>query len=164
MTTEATVLAHVMNKTRDLTQLYLGILSDVDLHKSFEVDGKKFNNVFWIMAHLPVIENYLLLRSIGGEPLKIPWARQFGLGSVLSEKEDSPPVSEVKEVMEEVHSRAIKHIEGLSDSFLNEPGTTSFEFFGEKSVRSIIVHAIRHEGTHAGHLGWLCKLHGIKTF
>jgi len=163
MTTEASILAHVMDKTRQLTGIYLSLLQQTDVHKVFEVDGKKLNSVFWIMAHLAVTENFLLLRSTGGELVKIPWARQFGLGSVPTPKEDCPPMEEVAGVFSDIHQKSIRHISTLEDTFLDKENTTGFEFAGEKSVRSIIVHAIRHEGTHAGHLGWLCKLNGIKT-
>ena len=30
-------------------------------------------------------------------------------------------------------------------------------------VKSALMHSIRHEGIHAGHLSWHCKLFGIKT-
>ncbi len=163
MTTEASVLAHVMDKTRQLTIIYLNLLQQTDFYRVFEADGKKLNNVFWIMAHLAVTENFLLLRSTGGESPKIPWARQFGLGSVPIAKEECPPMDEVAGVFSDIHQKSVRHIATLEDSFLDQDNTTGFEFAGEKSVRSIIVHAIRHEGTHAGHLGWLCKLNGIKT-
>ena len=163
MSTEPTVLALVMDKARQMTNIYLTLLQKTDLHKVFYVDDKPLNNAFWIMAHLPVTQNFLLLRSTGGEIVKIPWARQFGLGSGPSAKEDCPPLDEVKSVMDEIHSKSIKHVAALDPSFLDQTNTTGFEFLGENSVRALIVHAIRHEGTHAGHLGWLCKLNGIKT-
>ncbi|MBL0343116.1 MAG: DinB family protein [Bacteroidetes bacterium] len=163
MATEAAVLAHVMNKTRALTNIYLNFLKDVDAYKVFELEGKQLNSIFWIMAHLSVTENFLLLRSTGGEIIKIGWARQFGLGSVPVSREDSPPMDEITGMLQLVHEKSIQHISGLDDAFLDQDNTTGFEFAGEKSVRSIIIHAARHEAAHAGHLGWLCKLHGIKT-
>ena len=160
---EAGILSHVMDKTRQMTNIYLKLLENTDLHKVYESEGVKLNTTFWILAHLSVTENFLLLRSTGGENVKIPWARQFGLGSVPTAKKDCPPLEEVKSVFEDIHRKSIQHVATLPDTFLDEPNTTGFEFAGEKTVRAIIVHAIRHEGTHAGHLGWLCKLNGIKT-
>ena len=152
-----------MDKTRQLTGMYLDLLKDTDLHKVYEVDNIKLNSTFWIMAHLSVTENFLLLRSTGGENVKIPWARQFGLGSVPPAKEDCPPLDEITSVFNDIHQKAIKHIASLDDKFLDTDNLLGFEFLGEKTVRSNIIHAIRHEGSHAGHLGWLCKLNGIKT-
>ncbi len=163
MTSEATILSNVMDKTRQLTGLYLNLLQNTDLHRVFELDTIKLNSAFWIMAHLCVTENFLLLRSTGGELVKIPWARQFGLGSVPLSREECPSFDEVSAVFKDIHQKAILHIASLDNSFLDETNATGFEFAGEKTVRSVIVHAIRHEGTHAGHLGWLCKLQGIKT-
>lgn len=163
MKTEAAVLAHVIDKTRFLTNMYLDLLKDQDLHKIFEMESKPLNSAFWLMAHLPVTQNFLLLRSTGGEAVKIPWARQFGLGSVPPAKEDCPPVDEVREMLKLVHEKSVAHIKSLDDAALDMDSTSGFEFAGEKSVRSMIIHAARHEGTHAGHLGWLCKFYGIKT-
>jgi len=163
MITEAAVLANVMDKTRQLTGMYLNLLKDTDMHKVFEIDGKKLNSAFWLMAHLSVTENFLLLRSIGGENVKIPWARQFGLGSVPPAEADCPPLDEIKAVFNDIHQKSIKHVATLESSSLDADNLIGFEFLGEKTVRSNIIHAIRHEGTHAGHLSWLCKLNGIKT-
>ncbi len=163
MTTEAAILSHVMDKSRQLTNSYLELLNDVDPYRVFEVEGHKLNSVFWIMAHLSVTQNFLLLRCTGGEIVKIPWSRQFGLGSVPSAKEDSPPMDEVKGFLTDVHDKSVRHIATLNNAYLDDVNAMGFEFAGEKSVRSIIIHAIRHENGHGGHLGWLCKLHGIKT-
>jgi hypothetical protein len=65
--------------------------------------------------------------------------------------------------MNEVHEKSLAHVRNLEPVNLEQPNLAGFEFPGVKTVRDVIVHAIRHEGTHAGHLGWLCKLHGIKT-
>ncbi len=163
MSTEAAILSHVMDKSRQLTNIFLDLIKDVDPYRVFESGGSKLNSVFWIMAHLAVTKNFLLLRCTGGELVKIPWARQFGLGSVPSAKEDCPPIEEVKGFLSDVHRKSVLHIASLNDSYLDEVNATGFEFAGEKSVRSIIIHAIRHENLHGGHLSWLCKLHGIKT-
>ena len=143
--------------------MYLNILKDTDPHRVFEIEDHKLNNMFWIIAHLSVTENFLLLRCTGGEVVKIPWARQFGLGSVPIPASECPPLDEVKNMFAEVHAKAIKHVATLDEAKLDEVNPVGFEFDNEKSVRAMIVHAIRHEGTHAGHLGWLCKLNGIKT-
>ncbi len=163
MNTEAQTLAHLIGKTRELTQLYFDILKDADWYRTFDVNGTTLNHPFWIMAHLAVTQNYLLLRSTGGEVVKIPWARQFGLGSILPAKADCPPMNEVKETFDTIHNKSVNHIHSLNADILDNTNTTGFQFLGEDSIRSVIVHAIRHEGTHAGHLGWLCKLHGLKT-
>jgi hypothetical protein len=163
MKTEAFILSEVMDKTRRLTETYLELLKNVDLHQVFEVEGKQLNSVFWIMAHLAVTENYLLLRSTGGDMKKISWARQFGIGTTPPAPADCPPLQEVRETLTAVHQAAVAHVASINDQSLDDINSTSFEFDGEKTIRSVIVHAIRHEGTHAGHLGWLCKLHSIKT-
>ena len=162
-TTEWSVMARVMQKTRDITLMYFKLLRNTDLQRTFEINGIKLNSPFWIMAHLAVTENFLLNRSTGGPVIKIPWARQFGMGSEHSLPEACPPLDEVLETLATVHKSAMDHVASLSDDLLDQPNTSGFEFLGEKTYRSVMEHAIRHEGTHSGHLGWLCKLNGIKT-
>ncbi|MFN3917770.1 MAG: DinB family protein [Flavobacteriales bacterium] len=163
MRTESLILADVMDKTRQVSLFYFSQLQGKDLHKIFDSEGIKLNNAFWIIAHLAVTENFLLLRSTGGEIIKFGWAKQFGIGSTVPEKADCPPLKEVLETSQLVHQRSIDHIRSLTDEDLNKPTSTGVNFGGEDTVRSIIIHAIRHEGIHSGHLSWLCKLHGVKT-
>jgi len=160
--TETEVLVEMLESSRELTNSYLKKLENEDVYKVFTVEGKQLNSVLWLMAHVAVSENWLLLVSTGGERVKIPWARQFGLGSEIPNKEDYPSVTEIREVFDLVHQTAMTHICQLSDKDLSKPTATGTTFGGEDSIRSIIKHAIRHESIHAGHLGWLCKLFGIK--
>ncbi len=163
MNTEAKTLADVLESTRQLSLFYWNKLSDKDIFQTFECNGVQLNNAYWIMAHLAVTENFLVLRSTGGEMQKFSWAKLFGLGCPIPEKELCPPINEMLETLHSVHQKSIQHILSLSDEDLSKPTATGAKFGGEDSYRAIITHAIRHEGTHAGHLGWLCKLHGIKT-
>lgn len=61
-----------------------------------------------------------------------------------------------------IHSKAIAHVASLSDTALEGPNMTGIPMIGT-SVRDVVIHAIRHEGLHTGHLSWLCKLYGIGT-
>jgi uncharacterized damage-inducible protein DinB len=103
------------------------------------------------------------LRSTGAEHVKIPWARLVGLGSTPPEKDQYPPLDEIRSVMNEVHAKSLAHVRTLDADQLNQPNTSGFNFMGIHTFRDVIIHTIRHEGTHTGHLGWLCKLQGIKT-
>lgn len=162
--TETQTLVEMLESSRQLTHYYLKKLEGQDVYKVFEIEGKQLNSILWLIAHLTVSENWLLLVCTGGERVKIPWARQFGLGSSVPEKkEDYPSVEEIMKLFNKVHTTAIQYISTLKDEDLEKPTTNGVQFGGEDSVRAIIRHAIRHEGTHTGHLGWLCKLFGVKT-
>ena len=161
--TETKTLIEMLELSRNLTNYYLSKLEDQDPYKVFEVEGKKLNSILWLMAHITVSENWLLLVCTGGEKVNIPWARQFGLGSEIPKKEDYPPIQEIKEMYKKVHEQAISYVSKLTNEDLAKPTTNGIDFGGEDSVRAIIKHAVRHECSHAGHLGWLCKLFGVKT-
>jgi uncharacterized damage-inducible protein DinB len=161
--TETQTLVETLELSRGLTKYYLKKLENQDIHKTFEIEGKKLNSILWLTAHITVSENWLLLVCTGGEKLNIPWSRQFGLGSEISKKEDCPSFKEIMTYFDNVHKKSIAYISQLTDEDLSKPTTNGVDFGGEDSVRAIIKHAIRHECTHAGHLGWLCKLFGVKT-
>lgn len=161
--TEGEILASVMDSTRGMTNYYFSKLKDTDLHRVFNAGDVALNSAFWIMAHLAVTENWLLLRSTGAEHVKIPWARQFGMGAQPYDKGHAPQLDEVMQTLGNVHELSLTHVRSLTDEQLKAPNTTGFDLFGSSSVRDVVVHAIRHEGSHGGHLGWLCKLNGIKT-
>jgi len=160
---ETQTLVEMLELTRALTKFYLKKLAGQDLYKVFEIEGKQLNSILWLIAHMTVSENWLLLVCTGGEKVNIPWARQFGLGSKIPNIEDYPPAEEIMEMFEIVHQKSIEYIRSLSDIDLAKPTTNEIDFGGEDSVRAIIKHSIRHEGTHTGHLSWLCKLFGVKT-
>ena len=121
------------------------------------------SSISWLVAHITISENWLLLVCTGGERVKIPWARQYGLGSIPPKKEDAPSFEEILKYFKEVHHTAINYVSQLTDEDLSKPTTNGITFGGEDSVRAIIKHAIRHECAHAGHLSWLCKLFDVKT-
>ncbi|HYG51318.1 MAG TPA: DinB family protein [Flavobacteriales bacterium] len=162
MSTQAQTLADAFEFTRKYALGYYEKLKEKDIYKEFEVENKKLNSVYWLMGHLAVTENYLLLRASHGEIVRFAWARPFGLGGSMPAEADRVPIAEILTTMEQVHNKAMTHIRSLTDEQLAQPCYGDLKF-GDGSVKSIILHAIRHEGTHAGHLGWLCKLHGIKN-
>jgi hypothetical protein len=163
MVTESHILAELVDKTRFQTNAYIDKLKDTDLHRVFMAEGQPLNSAFWIIAHLAVTQNGLILRCTGGDAMRISWAKQFNIGSQVAAAADSPPFPEVMEVMNEVHRRSLDHIRTLGPTQLDSPNPAGYEIMGETTNRGMIIHSIRHEASHAGHLGWICKLHGIKT-
>jgi hypothetical protein len=160
--TEAQVLAHTMDRTRQYTLLYFSKLKDQDLHRRFECDGTGLNTAYWLMAHLATTENGLLLAATGGPFQKFSWAKHFTLGSKGLPEAECPPIEEVLSMFHAVHAKAMTHIASLDTAALDAPNLTGLPALGD-SVRDLITHAIRHEGAHAGQLAWLCKLYGIRT-
>jgi hypothetical protein len=165
MKTEAQVLAETMHDVRRMTVFYFSQFKDKDPFLRFPVGdtGAFFNSAYWIMAHLAVTENFLLLHSIGGERVSIPWARSFGIGSTGDNPADGPSMEEVLTFQKLVHAKAMEYLGSLSDEYLAQPSANGFAFGSEDSVRGVIRHAIRHEGVHTGHLSWLCRLNGVKV-
>ncbi len=156
------ILAHVMDRARQYSRNYLSTLKDADPHREFICEGKKLNTQFFLVAHLAVSENGLLLRATDGPFEKFSWAKHFSVGSQGLPKEQCPPYEEVWATFKAVHEKTMAHLPTLSDEALAAPNITGLNLIGT-TVRDVITHAIRHESLHTGHISWLCKLHGIKT-
>jgi hypothetical protein len=161
--TEAQILSRQLDKARELSLWYLSFLKNADTHKTFDFEGKTFNPIIWEVGHLAVTESFLALYLTYGEAPKIAWGKQFGLGSSNIPNEEYPEYAEIWSTFKSIHQQAIQHIASLTDEQLDQPTKTKFNLAGVETVRDAIMHAIRHESVHTGHLGWLCKLHGIKT-
>jgi hypothetical protein len=142
--------------------MYFKLLKDQDLHHGFEVNGKMLNTPYWIIAHLATSENGLLLGATGGPFEKFTWAKHYTLGAPGLPVADRPPFEEIYSMFNAVHAKVMDHIPTLTTEQLDAPNATRLSAIGD-TVRDVITHAIRHEGSHAGHLGWLCKLHGVRT-
>lgn len=160
--TTAALLAHTMDKTRAYTLLHLDKLMGQDLHRRFECEGKVFNTAYWLVAHIAVTQNGLLLMATGGPFEKFSWAKFFGRGGAGLPPAECPPFEEVLGTFHRIHEKAIAHVATLPDQALMGPNLTGLAILGP-TVQDVIIHAIRHEGLHTGHLSWLCKLYGIPT-
>ncbi len=152
----------MMDRTREYTMMYLDRLKDQDPHRLFVCDGKEFNTVYWLTAHMAATENGLLLFATGGPGERFSWAKHFMPGVAHHAVDELPPYEEILAVFHAIHTKAMTHIAALTDAALEAPNPTSFAIFGP-TVHDVITHAIRHEASHTGHLGWLCKLYGVKT-
>ena len=162
MKTEAEIYAGTFESVRSITKFYLSKLGDTDIHKSIEFNGKKFNNPYWIAAHLTWSEHLLILTGIGAEPMNILWLDKFSIGTVPSDDKDLPSFSEILETMDKVHMKSMVELKSLSDAQLDEPNPHNFSFGGANSKRNIIKHSIRHEPMHIGQLSWYLKINDIK--
>ena len=160
---EVEVLAEVLESTRILTKWYLSKLKDVDMHRSFNVEGVELNSPYWLLGHLIWAENTLLLKALGGEEVSIPWIEKFGFGTKLSNEDSLPELDEMFSQWKVVHTKAVEHLKSIEDEKLDEENIIGFSFGPESSKRTMVHHVIRHEAIHSGQLGWICKLHGIKT-
>lgn len=162
MNSEVQMLKNVISFQHDLTKWYASLLKDTDVDKTFECEGKRINSLFWIIAHLAYAENTLLLKALGKKGHEVEWLKQYDLGS----GQDIPRLvsyEELVKVAKEIHLDSMKALDEMSDSELNKDNELGIAFSGNNSKRTVIMHHIRHEGMHTGHLSLLCKLNGIKT-
>jgi hypothetical protein len=161
--TEAHMLSRQLNKARELSLWYLSLLKECDAQKTFTCGDKTFNSYYWEVGHMTVTESYLSIYLTYGHAPKIEWAKLFGLGSSNVITDQHPPFSVIWKTFKEIHQAAIEHVATLTDEQLNQPTKAPFKLAGVETVRDAIIHCIRHESLHTGHLSWLCKFHGVKS-
>ncbi len=162
MKTEAQIYAETFEGVRNLSKFYLSQLGDINIKKSLEINGKKFNSPYWIAAHLTWTEHSLLIEGLGAEPMNIPWLEKFSIGTEPPDGNDLPAYDDILKTMEAVHSKAMEKVISLSEAELDEPNAHNFTFGGVNSKRSIIKHCIRHEPLHIGQISWYLKLNDVK--
>ena len=164
MNKEALLLAEMVDNTRELTRDYLSKLKGADVFTSFTIGTKKFNPIIWEIGHLAVSQNWLILYLGHGNAERIEWGKLFGMGASIPQKKEYPPYEEIWSTFKHIHQKSVDHIRSISDEELNKEPKKEIPFIRENNLKNLFMHSIRHEGVHAGHLSWLCKLHGIKTY
>ncbi len=157
MQNEPQIIADIFHQTRGLTRWYLKKIPEEKMVLRPEFNGVQLNSAYWIQAHLCWAEAYLCIKSTGAEVPEIPWLNQFTLGSKPEQIKQEPSVQEVRDAFEQVHQLAMDHIRALDPESLGE--SSGLPMFPTRRIA--LYHAIRHEGTHTGHIGWICKLLGI---
>lgn len=162
MNVEIQVLKKIIEFQHNLTIWYLSLLKETDVNKCFEIEGKKINSLYWIVAHLANSEDLLLMKALGKPGHNYAWLKKYSMGS----NQDIPAEVSYKELVEvakNIHQNCMKNLDEMTDGELNKDNSMGITFSGDSSKRTIIMHHIRHEGIHAGHLSLLCKLNNIKT-
>ena len=155
-------LIDTIQLTQQLLVFYVSKLKDTNPTKVFAIEGQELNSLYWLVGHLAWAENMLILEGTSGQSTNYPWLDNFkiGTGHQIDEKVS---FSELKEGAKDIHTKAMAHLTSLNDEDLDKENAIKFGFGQDPSNQVVIMHFIRHLGTHIGHLSWLCKLHGIKA-
>jgi hypothetical protein len=127
-------------------------LKDHDLHRRFEVEGKPLNSAFWIVAHLAVSQNWLILRGTGGNFQKFAWAKQYTLGAVHPSAAGAPAWEDVFDTYQRIHQLSMDHVRSLPDEALGqrygqmrhdpEGAVQGLAFHFEASVQVVVLQAL----------------------
>jgi len=162
--TETQILADMMDKTRLLTRFYISNLKTIDPYEPIDFGGKRFNSLYWLTAHLIWAQDYLLVQGTGGKSVAPDWIKHYMIKSDGSLHEGHGDYKALLGEMKAVHEAALAHVQTLQDEDLGKDNAIGFQFGdGDTSNRLIIMHAIRHEGTHIGNLAWLGKMSEVQT-
>src|SRR5665213_2052160 len=140
MQTELNTIREIIQRTRELANYYIHKTKNVDVKKRFEVNGKKLNSIYWLVAHLAWAENNLIIRSTGGPNPEVPWLKFFALGKPAEEGEtNGPSYEEVLAGFEKVHKIAMEHLEKMDPALLDSPNKLDWEIMNSKTMRATLI-------------------------
>jgi hypothetical protein len=155
----AKTITEQMDQTREMTRFYLSQLKDADPYKIHVMNNNIFNPIIWEIGHLAVTQNWLVMYLCKGPAERISWGKTFSMGSIPTEnKEDYPPYDEVWEMFKHIHEKAVHFVANLSTDELLKKVDKDLFFLKNNTYKDALMHSIRHEGIHAGHLSCQCKL------
>jgi len=157
--TRSKQLTEIFTLTRNLSNYYFGQVKNEDPHRVFKVDQTPLNNVYWLIGHLANCEEALILKQIGETDYYRDWFPMFDYGSKVPNEGEGPDFEEIFQHYELVHQVTKEKLPLFSDNLLDDKSPTGFKIGRLETISDSIMHAIRHEGCHAGHLGWLMKLY-----
>jgi uncharacterized damage-inducible protein DinB len=164
MPTPGQVLADQLTTSRELTRWYLSKLKETDPFKQFEIEGKKLNNWYWIIAHLAWAEHFLIINGTGGEPLpEFEELQPFSMGNSFSQGNAKHDVKELLAIFKKVHEHCIARLQTITEEEMAQDNKLGFSFSSDMSKKALVMHCIRHEGTHTGNLAIMCKAFDLKT-
>ena len=147
---DANLLADAFEGAYGMTRFYTSKLKEADPFKEWEVNGHKLNSLAWLTAHLCWAEDTLLLKATGGERFECKWLKHYNIGSDGSIHDPNITFKELLDTRKAIHEKTMNHLRTLTNEDLDKENAFGFEFFGSKTIRSIIHHAIRHEGWAGG--------------
>ena len=155
-------LIETIQFTQSLAVYYISLLKEVDPTIVFKSEDKELDSRYWWVGHLAWAENMLVLKGTSGAVSDLAWLDKFQFGAA-HQIDTSLSFDALKLGAKQIHQAAIEHLQTLSDADLDKPNTLNFGFGQEPTNQIVLMHFIRHLGTHIGHLGWLCKLYGVKA-
>ncbi|MBC7862564.1 MAG: DinB family protein [Bacteroidia bacterium] len=157
------ILVETIEEVRNLTLFYLSKLDGTDYFREFEVNGQALNSAAWTIAHLTWAEDFLVYRAITGKGTGVKWLDHFRIGSERPQRAEYPSLNEIINGFGEVHLKSMDVLMGMIDEDLEKTNSINLKFQKGDNIKVCLMHHIRHESSHGGHLSWLCKINGVKT-
>jgi len=161
---EPQVIADIQDNSRWITKRYIAALSEINPMKEYEIDGKTFHSLYWLVAHLTWAEYALCVSAITDKKSDIPWLDRFRISTRIDDYTGLPSFEEALKALDQVHAESMQTIRALTPEQLDEDNYRGVKFGGPASKRVSLYHCIRHEPVHVGQMAWICKLNGIKMF
>ncbi len=162
MKNQVLLLVEIIESTRKITKYYLKNLASVDPTLDLKVDDVTLHSVNWTVCHLTWAQNALLLESLGNNAFRQDWFSKVSIGSEFALSSVLPAYQSNLEVFHLIHSASIEAVSKLEDTDLLNKSEIQLPFSKESTIKDSILHFIRHESIHAGHLSWLAKLNHVK--
>ncbi len=161
----AQLLADLIEGSRIWT---LKLIADLSGDDWFYQPTQGMAHSLWLCGHLAASENVLIHdRCLGNPILDTSFLAHFPIGGLVksAQEHDYPPITDVLDVMADLHVKTLTAIRGMHDETLAEPctGAEGKPHPHYKDIAGAICHCARHEGFHAGQIASIRRLLG-KSF
>lgn len=159
MHVKSKILAEMFQLSRNISNYYFNAIKEEDPHRIFKVNDVPLNNVYWLIGHLVNSEEALISQQIGINNFMTDWLPMFDYGTMVPKKGEGPAFEEIVALYHEVHKATLEKLPLFQDEKLGDKSPTGFKIGRLETIEHSIMHGIRHESCHSGHLGWLMKLY-----
>lgn len=163
MTQNNSILAEIVDNTRDLAHFYIAKFDENNWFNEPEINGKKLNSFAWNLCHIAWAQNFLILQACSDKAITVDWFNSFAINTIPPARDKYPAIEDIKKVLNQVHVISMDVLNSISTQELQKQNNTQLLFKKGNSKLHIINHHIRHEAMHIGHLSTLCKIFDVKT-
>ncbi|MAE65206.1 MAG: hypothetical protein CMJ18_13125 [Phycisphaeraceae bacterium] len=163
-----TPLELVTNQVRTARGYTRSLLKHTDEATWFDMPSGVSSHVAWQVGHLATAQFFLLCDRVRGrrdeddQLITKDFMKLFTRGSVAdADRTIYPQASEIADVFDRVHEQALRELEALDESVLDDPVEPPHPMFTTKA--GAVQFASQHEFLHAGQIGMLRRLMGLES-
>ena len=156
------ILASQHKVIRDFT---LNDLEDVSNDEALWKPPAGLNPIIWLAGHICIAEDGLILGLCKGRPtVSKDFRRVFDRGSeIAGDMTAYPSLSEIIDMMKNVHKQVLGYISGVTPEDMEEPVTRDIGVPFLKKRGDALIHVQRHEAYHHAQIRHVRKLYADET-
>jgi hypothetical protein len=136
----------------------LKLLTNVDEPQAHFAPQGTTNTILWHAGHALIVVEHLVVMPLTGKPptTSAGWFEKFGWDSRPAMVKAWPLLSEVIDALKDQQSRVERLFDQATPQQLDTAADASY--FGDQSVRTVVIHGLLDEAAHFGEVCLIRKL------